>query len=123
MYYLINDGKYIGVAVSTDNLKIAETILKIKKIEQNIDLKYELSKTTPDIPEGQIGFDEETETILGVPSTIRILIDDAEYGIDSVVNMSPEERLKKVLEYEGIIGYTRSILRWVGEYVKAGGKL
>lgn len=51
-----------------------------------------------------------------MPSTIRILIKDAEYSPESVFAMSPEERLEKVLTYEGIIGYTGRIIRWTEEY-------
>lgn len=118
MYYIFFAGEYTTVAIDTSNLQVAETIMGMFKKKHKIQLNYKLEK----YPSGDIS-DMENETVLEVPSTIKILVEDAVFPPSEVIEMSPKERLQKVLEWEGIVGYTNQILNWVNDYVDMGGNL
>jgi len=118
MYYIIFNKEYTGVVIATNNLNVAEVIMEIFKKKYKTEIAYKLSKT---IPESVYNSEMGDETVLDVPSTIKILVEDAEFPPSEVIEMSPKERLQKVLEWEGIIGYTSQILNWVKDYIDMGG--
>lgn len=105
LYYLVmNQNKLL---INTFNKEVAEyyRLLYSKKHKEDFKLLA--------LPEGCV---VETFATITPNLLVEKLIDDAEYTAKDIIYKSPEDLLRKVLEWEGLIGYTTSIICWVESY-------